>query len=273
MKLENKEKIQFAVVFSIFLYLSLHRFFLLVVLSEHESLQDYQLFWGTVYQLMAWVGAFFGLFYSRRWGGFRSAVGKSILFFSFGLLLQSFGQSSYSYYIYSNIEILYPSIGDVGFFGSIPMYIAGIYFLGKAVGAKVSLAHFKNTILSVLIPVALFAISSYFFLRGHEYDWSSPVTVFLDFGYPIGQAIYVSMALLVYILSRKTLGGLMKQSSLLFVAALALQYISDFSFLYQNSRATFVAGGSVDYMYLASYFLMAFALVNFGLKFERIRKS
>src|SRR6185369_3281343 len=108
-------------------------------------------------------------------------------------------------------------------------------------------------------------IASYMiFLQGYEFDWSNPLRVFLDFGYPLGQAFYVSLAILVFILSKNFLGGLMRPKVLLILLAIAVQYIADYNFLYQAYNETWVNGGYGDYIYLISYFLMTFALINLG---------
>src|SRR5581483_5234679 len=48
------------------------------------------------YGLMALIGALVGFNISKDWGGFRSYIGRAIIMFSLGLLLQEFGQLSYS---------------------------------------------------------------------------------------------------------------------------------------------------------------------------------
>src|SRR3989344_3781023 len=80
---------------------------------------DKQLF-AASYQILALFGAITGFWMAKLWGGYKSLLGKALAFFSLGLLLQSFGQSAYSYYIYfEKIEVPYPSIGDICFFGSV----------------------------------------------------------------------------------------------------------------------------------------------------------
>ena len=97
--------------------------------------------------------------------------------------------------------------------------------------------------------------------------------VFLDFGYPLGQAFYVSLAILTLILSRKVLGGIMKKPVILFLVALLMQYISDFSFLYEANRGTWIVGGFNDYIYLISYFLMTISLIYIASVFKQIKES
>jgi hypothetical protein len=223
---------------------------------------DMQAF-AAVYGVMALIGAIGGFRIAKKWGYTKSLMGKAICMFALGLFAQEFGQLVYSFYIYFlHIDIPYPSIGDIGFFGSIPLYIYGTLLLARASGIKVSLKSLGNQIYALVIPVLILGFSYYMFLQGYEFDWSAPVAIFLDFGYPLGQAIYVSLALLTYILSRRTLGGVMRSRILWFLFALAIQYMADYTFLYQAAKETWVAGGINDLMYLVSYFVMTMALFN-----------
>lgn len=227
---------------------------------------------GLGYGLLALFGAIYGLRISRNWGGMKSVFGKSVTLFSLGLLAQEFGQISYAYYVfYKHIEIPYPSIGDVGFFGSIPFYAYGALLLGQAAGVKFSLKSYVNKLQAIAIPLIILFSSYFIFLQGYKFDWSNPLTIFLDFGYPLGEAIYISFALLAFLLSRKILGGVMKYRVLFILCALLIQYLSDFAFLYQAKNGTFVAGGVVDLMYLISYFTMTLALLQ--LNIQSIQKN
>ncbi len=62
--------------------------------------------------LVALVGAIIGYTGARKWGGFKTVLGKSLMFFSIGLFAQEAGQLIYTYYVYgANIQIPYPSWG------------------------------------------------------------------------------------------------------------------------------------------------------------------
>lgn len=100
------------------------------------------------------------------------------------------------------------------------------------------------------------------FLRDYEFDFSDPLRVFLDFGYPFGEAIYISIAILTYTLSRKLLGGVMKSRILLIIFAFVVQYIAESNFLYQTLQETWVNGGYGDYIYFLAYFIMTLGLIQ-----------
>lgn len=230
--------------------------------------------WADSYQLMAIFGAIFGLWSAVHWGGRKSAMGRAIMAFSVGLLLQSFGQTVYGYYaVFGGIEVPYPSIGDIGFFGSIPCYIYGTAMLSRVVGARVSMKRYSEKISAVLIPTALLLLSYVMFLRGYDFAEVPLLMGFLDFGYPLGQAIYVSLAILVYFLSKKSLGGIMKRPLQVLMGGLLVQYIADYMFLYQSSRDTWYVGGINDLSYLTAYFVMTIALICIYKAFESIKSA
>jgi hypothetical protein len=101
---------------------------------------------------------------------------------------------------------------------------------------------------------------------------TKPLVVFLDFGYPLGQAIYISLAVLTYLLSRSVLGGIMKMRILFILFALVIQYMSDYTFLYQASRGVWHAGGINDFLYITAYFIMALSLLQFESVYRTIKE-
>lgn len=255
------------VILAVFAILTLWWAYSFFVVQNYNNLA-----WGASYQIVAALGVIYGLIASVWWGGFKSILGRSALFFSLGLILQVFGQSAFSYYnLILQVNIPYPSVADIGYFGSIPMYIYATTLLLKVSGGKVALRSMGNKALAVALPVAMLVFSYLFFLRAYEFDWSQPLNIALDFGYPLGQAIYVSAALVTYILSRKYLGGMLKNSVLIILFALVAQYVADYNFLYQAYHGTWINGGYGDFLYLLSYCVLALGLIQLGQAFKKLR--
>lgn len=256
---------RYKILFSITVFLfSVFTVWWLILRFSPFGLDDLhnQLF-AAVYGVVALWGGIVGLLVSKNWGGTKSLMGRAILMFAIGLFLQEFGQLTYSYYIYfQGIEVPYPSIGDIGYFGSIPFYIYGVWLLGKVSGVRYSLKSLPSIIIAVLLPSVLVLVSYVAFLTNYEFDFTLPLLTFLDFGYPLGQAIYISLALVVFVLSKNYLGGTMRTSVLLIIFALIIQYLADFVFLYQAINGLWYAGGFNDYMYLVAYFVMAISLIH-----------
>lgn len=227
------------------------------------------------YWVVALVGAVYGLLVAKQWGGLKSVFGRALILFSLGLFAQVFGQVVYSYYaLVQGVEAPYPSIGDIGYFGSVLLYIAALFVLFRAIGARFRSANFLQKAIAVIAPFALLTMSYKVFLNGYERCYedeelletvcASPIQTLLDFGYPLGQAFYVAVALLAFILSFKLLGGIMKNKILLLLFALLIQYLADFTFLYRFSREEYYAGGPTDLIYQTAYLLMTIALLRIG---------
>jgi hypothetical protein len=99
------------------------------------------------------------------------------------------------------------------------------------------------------------------------------LTTFLDIGYPLGEAFYLSMAMLAYLLSRKLLGGIMKVPILFLITALVAEYVADFLFLYESHAGTYVPGGFNDLLFVVSYSLMAISIIQLGVVFKFIKDA
>jgi hypothetical protein len=253
----------------VFLFIGLALWWLFLQWLGLDSPSGYRdLVWGACYQLVALFGGLAGVIICRSWGSFKSVLGRAMLSFSLGLLLQSFGQSAFSFYnLVLEIDVPYPSVADIGFFGSIPFYIYGILLLAKLSGVRVSLRSYLHQMQAIFIPIAMLVFSYLFFLRGYEFDWSEPLKILLDFGYPLGQVVYVSIAILTYVLSKKVLGGIMRPRVLFLLLALVIQYIADYNFLFQALNGTWQNGGYGDFIYLLAYLFMALGLLQLRVRY------
>lgn len=253
------------VVLGLFLILTLY-WFISPAISIYTNLGHRFIFdFGWVYAIVALWGGIWGLVVAKQLRGQKN-LSFALLMFAIGLLLQVFGQLCYSIYSFAwGFIIPYPSVGDIGFFGSVLFYIAGVLFLAKASGVSLKLQTFKNQLLAVIIPLLMLLLGYILFLQHYTIDLSDLPRVFLDFGYPLFQAIYVSIAILIYLLTRDTKGST-KNQALLIVVALIWQFLCDYTYLYQVSRGTWQVNTINDYMYLVSYVLMTLAILQFKKK-------
>lgn len=272
-KIPSKTTVSYAMPTVIFLAFTMAWIFLQAI--GGDEIRDARQIWGATYQVMSLYGGIIGIHISTKWGGYRSVLGKAILAFSIGLFLQSFGQTYSSYYVYRySVETpSYPGIGDIGFFGSVLLYIYGVLLLYKVSGARYSLSDLQHKVWALVVPLILLVSSYGLFLQHYSFDFSDIIKILLDFGYPLGQATYVSIALLILISSRKILGGAMRRPILFLIFALLFQYISDFNFLYQANYGSWYVAGTMDYLYLVSYFLMTIVLIHLGNTFNKLRDA
>lgn len=260
-------------VLSVVVFSVLSAWWLTLRLTSEPSGSSLEWFSAT-YGMMALFGAITGLSISRQWGGAKSLIGKAIMLFSLGLFAQEFGQISYSLYtLLFHKEIPYPSIGDVGYFGSVILYAWGVIILGRALAIKFSSKTYANNILAIILPLVLLGASYLEFLKGYDFSEMPLLVIALDFGYPLGQAFYLALAVLVFLLSRKYLGGAMRPVILALIIALAVQYAADFMFLYQTKNETWTTAGINDFTYLFSYLVMTTAIIRFKAVSDKIMST
>lgn len=228
------------------------------------KISDENYLFGLVYAFIALIGGVNGLLVSRKWGGYKSLMGRGIIFLSFGLLSYWFGQVVWSYYnLVLKVEVPYPSIADIGYFSAILFYIVGMYEFAKVSGARLTLNKLKGKFIAFVIPVSMLAISYFLFLQNIIPDFSNPIKTFLDFGSPVGYAIVISMALTAYFLTKGVLGGKMKNRILLIIFALIVQNITDNTFLYQAGAGIYYNAGINDLMFATSFTIMSLGLIIF----------
>lgn len=236
-----------------------------------NSYNIYNIIFSSSYFVVALWGAVWGIKVSKKWGGIKSTMGKAILFFSFGLFFQVIGQTAYAYYsLFEDIIIPYPSLGDIGYFGTIPLYIIGVFFLAKISGVKIKLSLLKNHFLFLIFAVIALGAGLMLFLQHYVFQWSNPLKVFLDFIYPVGDWFYVVFVMLIYFHLNKTKNNIMKNKILFFVIALFIQFIADSVFIYQANLEIWQGGNVNDYMYLISYLLMTFAILQLNSHMSRV---
>lgn len=230
--------------------------------------------WANLMVVFPLLGGIAGLYYSRLWGGFKSALGFAIYMLSLGLLAQFIGTALYFFYVYVlGVEIPYPSLADVAYIASILFYIVGAYKLVKVVGVNLSSQSWFPKFLAIIIPLLILGFSYLALMRNYDFTEATALRIFLDFGWLIGQAIYVSIAIFAFIASKNTLGGMMRKPIILLLAALVVQYIADFQYSYQINNETYYTGGINDYFYALAFFLMTIAIFSIGNMFYKVQES
>lgn len=241
-----------------------------VVVRQGSSVNWFE----NTYGFVALIGAIVGIFAVRKWGGFKSVLGKSLAFFSLGLFAQEMGQLIASYYTQvDKVALPYPAWDDAAYFGSVLLYIVATLYLAKVVGIRFSLKKIGFKIIAAGLPIVLLVVSFLILMHGHQYDTKNPLSVFLDVGYPIGQAGYISIAIVAYLLSLRYLGGIMKAGILFVIVALCVQYSSDFIFIYQGNRGTYVPGKYDDLLYLIAYYILSLGLIKFLVIYNKLKSK
>lgn len=218
------------------------------------------------YGFIALSGAGYGVYISHtRWGGWDSVIGKGLILLSLGLFGQWFGLQVWTYYnVIAHLEVPYPSWADLGYFSLVPFYGLSAFMFAKASGAKFSLKTKSGKVWAAVIPFMALMLSYSLFLRDIGLDLSDPLKTFLDFGYPLGEIIPVSIAMFTLTLSRSFLGGTMRSRIIYLVGAFFFQFLTEYAFLYAAGAGLYTNGGWNDLMYASAYTIMSLGLISFS---------
>ncbi|OGZ63874.1 MAG: hypothetical protein A3A98_01130 [Candidatus Staskawiczbacteria bacterium RIFCSPLOWO2_01_FULL_40_39] len=216
------------------------------------------------------IGGLNGLILSKHWGYFKSAIGKSIIFLSLGLISWGLGTYIFSgvYNFLLGVAVPYPSIADVGYILSIPLWIMGVLQLAKATGAKYGLRSLKGKSLLLIIPILVIGISYYLLItvaRDGVIDTSDSeiLKLFFDFAYPVGDLLILTVVTLVYSLSYRYLGGIFKNAVYLILLGFILMYLADFAFSYTTTTETFYPANWVDLLFTTAMFIIVLGVSQF----------
>lgn len=211
-------------------------------------------------------GGLYGLSVAKRWGFFSSVIGRSLLFLSFGLISWGIGTIIFvGYYnLFLGVEIPYPSLADVAYIISWPLWGIGMIYLSRATGAKAALHNASGKSVIIIIPVIVIALSYYLLVhvaRGGVISASEGLAkVFFDLAYPIGDVVILTLATLIYGLSFKYFGGKYKFAIYILLLGFVVNYFADFSFSYQTTLETFVPGGLPDLLFTTAMFALSFGV-------------
>lgn len=217
------------------------------------------------------IGGIYGISKSKKWGAYKSAIGKSLLFLSLGLVAWGGGMVVWNYYLFfTELEVPYPSLADSIFILSWPFWSIGLFFLSKVIGAKFGLRTPGGKILVVLIPI-LAGLLSYYFLfkvaRDGQIDFEGGLAkIFVDLFYPLGDVIILVITGVVYSLSRNFLGGIYRRPVQLLFIGFLLNYIADFIFAYITTTGSYYNGHFVDLLYITAMFILSISINSFDPK-------
>lgn len=227
------------------------------------------------------VGGIYGLLIAQRWGSFKSAVGRAIVFLSLGLISWGLGTYVFSgvYNFLLQVEVPYPSLADVGYIVSIPLWAYGMVQLSKAMGTTYGLRSSKGKIFLLIIPLIIIGLSYYLLVSiARDGVLSSSFTeaqkLFFDLAYPIGDVIILTLVTLVYGLSYNFFGGAYKKAIYGILLGFVLMYLADFSFSYTTTTETFFTGNWVDLLFTTAMLALSIGVSLLDpVKLNRVKEA
>ncbi|HZX01026.1 MAG TPA: hypothetical protein VFE87_01345, partial [Candidatus Paceibacterota bacterium] len=216
-------------------------------------------FTSTIYPLF---GGISGVLLSRKWGFLSSSLGRAIFFLSAGVIAYGVATLIWSYYNFVLfVDVPYPSLADAFYLLSYPFWAIGLVNLGSGIGAGYKLRTTRGKIALILAPLIGIALTYFIFIsivQGGDlgFEGSSPIEIFLNIFYPLGDAILITAIGLIYGLSYKIFGGRFKSAiNMLFIGFLAA-YFADAIFSYTTTQETYYTGNWVDVLFMTNLFLI-----------------
>lgn len=227
---------------------------------------------GIILGLLTIICGVTGLTKSKDWGYFSSNIGRFIIFLSSGFIAWGIGTLIIGYFNIALDQVYpYPSIADLAYILSWPLWFIGMLNLYRATGAHSKFKETKGKLIALLIII--FALSaSYYFLfilaRGGMISIANEnlIRIFFDFAYPVGDAVIITTSLLLFGLSIKYLGGFFRTPILLIIFGFILNYVADIIFTYINTIGTYSVGNWVDMLYATVFFILGIAVNLFDRK-------
>ena len=213
------------------------------------------------------IGFVVGLIRSRQWGGRKTAVGRSLLFLSLGLLSWAVGSYIWSYYnFFLNAEIPYPSWADVGYGQFAWLMGIGLMMLANFTSLQTEASNAKSKIYFFCIPILMAIVTYYFlFVQLHGASiWQSdePLKVFVDLYYPLTDVLILTIIVLTSGLAFNFLGERLRLPITLLICGLVFNYIADFYFSYSTTVGSYYVGGPADVLFGCAMFVLSLGVSN-----------
>jgi hypothetical protein len=228
--------------------------------------QTVNAYWSLGLAILAILYGVLGLLTAKYWSWLKSEIGQSIIFISVGTIMWGIGQLGWTYYLfkYPNQEYQPQRILDVLFYSSIPLWFIGVLKLTKASGAKYGLKKTKGKLLVLVLSLVMTALSYYFIVEvargGSEYFQQPFWEQFFGLGYSIGDAVIFTIALAIFGLSWKVLGGRFKKPITMILVGFGILYVADFVFSYLAGKEMYYNGDISDSLYLIAITVLSLAV-------------
>ncbi|MDP2789430.1 MAG: hypothetical protein Q8O46_05335 [bacterium] len=215
--------------------------------------------------LLPIIGGILGFYRSKEWGGWQSKMGRALIAISLGLFGWGSGMIFWNYYLFfMDVEVPYPSLGDLFYVMTWPFWTYAMLCLFKVTGANYGFKKSGGKILAFILPIIVVLVSYYLLFqvaRQGQLDLSGGLASnLLAFLYPIGDVSILLMSALVFSLSYKFLGGVYRKPILILLLGFVLNYIADVVFVFTTTTDTYFNGHFVDFLYVVMLFTVSMGI-------------
>ena len=253
----------------LFVYLMFLIVYIIILHFSGFKTSFWNYLWGLCLTMVPLYGGLIGFGISKKWGLGSSSIGKSMMFLSGGLLSWGSGNLIWAYYNFFKSEpVPYPSFADLGYLPSYALWATGVIFLPHAIGGKIGFKSWHKFYL-VFVPIFALCISYILILSITQnsilfFVEESLPKLFLDVAYPLGDALILSIALIIGI-SFTFFGGKYKRSIYAILLGFCFQYLGDFSFSYLTAAGFYYNGTLTDMFFVTALSLISFGVLDFNL--------
>lgn len=211
------------------------------------------------------LGGLLGIQKSQLWGGWKSAIGKSLITLSCGLISWGCGMIIWNYYLFfTNTQVPYPSLADFFFILIWILWTHSMVQISKATGAKYGFRKIGGKTLALILAIAVVLLSYYLLFkiaRQGQLDLTgSLLSNLLAFLYPLGDISILLTSVLVLGLSYKFLGGQYRMPVLILFAGFILNYVADIIFVFTTTQGTYFNGHISDFLYVVMLFILSMGI-------------
>lgn len=220
--------------------------------------------------LLPMIGGVGSLAWTKSRKSKNSILGSSVLYFSIGLLAWSFGQFIWTAHNFIlGIDVPFPSLADTGYILTPIFWLMGIRLLPKITGVKYKLRTVWGKTVAILISatvlIATFYLVFYKFYQGAFFTGENNLALILNIYYPLSDVVLLASALIIILLSWKTLGGSLKKPIIFILSSIVFMYIADMEFAYYSLNGIYHNGNWVDTLFASALFLLGFGINSISL--------
>jgi hypothetical protein len=213
------------------------------------------------------TGGIVGLIRSRRWGGWKSAMGRALLSLSTGMVIWGAALGMWTYFIATGIAIPYPSSADYVFIWSPILWVYGLIQLSKVVGTPFGFRTTKERLIGVG-ATALVSLLAYYVLvviaHGNTLGTPDETTtqLFFDYAYTLETLVTVVIVGTIFALSRKYLGGRYKKPVLFLFIGFFIHFLAIFFFVRTTGDGSYFNGNIADVFFTLAVYMESLGIIN-----------
>lgn len=217
-------------------------------------------FVGYTYGYIALVGISYGMLQLKK--QISSPLGTTVKWLCFGLLSQFVGLQIWTAYNLQGIDVPYPSLADLGYFGLIPCYLYAALSLTHADWVKKNIAASrKNAIIFLSPPFFMMTALMVYFSLTRGFSIQPYMSDILAILFPVGEIIPMTILLYSFILGSRSKSQMTKYLMGFVLFGFFLQFLAEYSFIFSASLGAYVNTNAIDYIYCISYTYMALTIV------------